>query len=56
MALGFFTLGIVDVVKVIVKAIMDGALTEAAAPGYLVAAYQELDFVEKFRKEREEHE
>ena len=46
----------VEVVKAIVKAIMDGSLTEAAAPGYLVAAYQELDLVEKFRKERGRYE
>ena len=46
----------VEVVKAIVKAIMDGALIEAAAPGYLVAAYQELELVEKFRKERGRYE
>ena len=43
----------VDVVKAIVNAIMNEALPEAAAPGYLVAAYQELERVETFRKERE---
>ena len=46
----------VEVVKAIVKSIMDEALPEAAAPGYLVAAYQELDLVEKFRKERGRYE
>lgn len=45
----------VELVKVIVKSIMDEALPEADAPGYLLAAYQELELVEKFRKEREEH-
>lgn len=43
----------VEVVKAIVKAIMNEALPEAAALGYLVAAYQELELVEKFRKGRD---
>lgn len=42
-----------EVVKQIVEIALKDDLHEAAAPGYLSAAYWELMSTEKFRKERE---
>lgn len=42
-----------EVVKQIVDVALNDDLREAAAPGYLSAAYWELMSTEKFRKERD---
>ena len=44
----------IEVVKKILDSVLDEALDESAAPGYLTAAYQELVITEFFRKERDD--